>query len=298
MSKTLVKLTLGTRVSFGKFPSDLSLPALKSLILDSVIFEYEDLCHVLLPGCPVLEDLVVRHKYFEALPYCISSRSIKKLSVHYDCELEIGPDSIMSFDAPSLVSLDYSDYALAIYEQVNLASLVEAKMDIRYSKRIERPDVSSLIEGICNVETLHLSPGSADVIFRCVKRGILLPVFNNLVSLSFGSKNKRGWKLLPYLIEQCPKLETLIIQGLDSYRGDVTFHPSQVKVLRVLGYGGTAKELEDLKKLIGESECLEVVQVEVVQGVVVDGGVISQTYNDLRRLLGVSLPSKCKITVA
>ncbi|XP_048632610.1 F-box/LRR-repeat protein At1g06630 [Brassica napus] len=50
-------------------------------------------------------------------------------------------------------------------------------------------------------------------ISRCVSRhGLLLPMFNNLVSLSFGSKNERGWKLLPYLLEKSPKLETLIIQ--------------------------------------------------------------------------------------
>lgn len=50
------------------------------------------------------------------------------------------------------------------------------------------------------------------LISRCVKHGLVLPVFNNLVTLSFGSRNKRGWKLLPYLVKQSPKLETLIIQ--------------------------------------------------------------------------------------
>nr|CAB75443.1 putative protein [Arabidopsis thaliana] len=94
------------------------------------------------------------------------------------------------------------------------------------------------------------------VILRCVRRGLLLPVFNNLVSLSFGSTNKRGWKLLPLLIEQSPKLETLIIQ---SYTGDVTMPPFQVKMLHVHGYGGNAEEVERLHKFIGESECGEVV---------------------------------------
>ena len=50
------------------------------------------------------------------------------------------------------------------------------------------------------------------VISRCVEDGLVLPVFKNLVKLYFGSNNKRGWKLLPYLIKQTPKLETLIIQ--------------------------------------------------------------------------------------
>ncbi|KAG7566395.1 F-box domain [Arabidopsis suecica] len=298
-SKTLVKLTLGTRTTLGKLPPDVSLPALKSLCIDSIFFEYEDLCYVLLPGCPVLEELVLRYKSYEGFPYCISSRTIKKLSVHYDCEFAIGTISGMSFDAPSLVSLDYSDYALAEYAQVNLESLVEARLDLRYTKNVERLDVSGLIKGICNIETLHLSPDSVDVISRCVKDGILLPVFNNLVKLSFGSKkNKRGWKLLPYLLEQSPKLETLIIQGLDGCTADVTMHPFQVKVLHVLGYGGTAKEMEHLKSIIVESKCLETVQVEVAQGVVVDDAIAWQFYRDLTMHLGVSVSSKCKILVA
>ncbi|CAL9245721.1 unnamed protein product [Arabidopsis halleri] len=269
-SKTLVKLTLGTNISLGNLPPDVSLPALKSLCIDTIFFCYGDLCDVLLPGCPVLEELVVRHENCEAFPFCIASRTIKKLSVHYDCEFGIGNMSYMSFDAPSLVSLDYSDYALAEYPQVNLESLVEARLDLRYSERIEKPDITGLIIGISNIETLHLSPGSADVIRRCIRRGLLLPVFKNLMSLSFGSKNKRGWKLLPHLIEQSPKLETLIIQGLDSYTGDVTMPLFQVKMLRVHCYRGNAKEVERLQKFIGESECGEVVLVEAADAVVDD----------------------------
>ena len=36
-------------------------------------------------------------------------------------------------------------------------------MDLCYSKRIKRPDISGLLVGISNVQTLHLSVGSVDV---------------------------------------------------------------------------------------------------------------------------------------
>ncbi|XP_010513740.1 PREDICTED: F-box/LRR-repeat protein At3g60040-like [Camelina sativa] len=245
--------------------SELDCPADKEygeVFLPSELFKSKTLI------CVTCFFLVVR-ACSEGYPYCISSRTIKKLSVHYDCKFAVDTMQSMSFDAPSLVSLDYSDYALAVYEQVNLESLVEARLDLRYTDR---------------------------VISRCVKRGLFLPVFNKLVSLSFGSKNKRGWKLLPYLLKQCPKLETLIIQGLDGYTGDVTMRPFQVKVFHILGYGGTAKELEHLKSIIGESKCLELVQVEVAQGIAVDDAILSQIYRDLKTHLGVS--SKCKIIVA
>uniref|UniRef100_A0A0D3AED6 FBD domain-containing protein n=1 Tax=Brassica oleracea var. oleracea TaxID=109376 RepID=A0A0D3AED6_BRAOL len=193
---------------------DVSLPALKSLFINTIFFTYGDLCNVLLPGCPVLEELSV---YMPG----------------------------MSFDAPNLVSLDYSDYALEFRR---------------------RPDMSGLINGISNVHTLILTPASADVISRCVKHGLSLPVFKNLVGLSFRGDNKRCWKLLPYLIKHSPKLCTLIIHGLDDFTCDGTMHLVKVKVLHVLGGGGsTARELEHLMSILG--------------GVMVDDGKILQTHD-------------------
>ncbi|CAH2063455.1 unnamed protein product [Thlaspi arvense] len=295
-SKTLVKLTLGTEIGLGKIPGDVSLPALKSLFINTIFFTYGDLCGVLLPGCPVLEELSVRHVE-EGKPFCISSRSIKKLSVYYDFEADLSYLGGMSFDAPNLVSLDYRDYALDEYPQVNLESLVEAKLDIHYSKSNKRPDLTGLITGMSNIETLHLSPASADVISRCVKHGLPLPMFNNLASLSFGSKNQRGWKLLPCLLKQSPKLETLIIQDLNGYTGDATIPLFKVKMLHVLGYGGTAQELQHLKSFLVGSECLELVRVEIPECVEVDNGKLLQTLGDLMAVVGAAA-SKCKAEVA
>ncbi|XP_010512301.1 PREDICTED: F-box/LRR-repeat protein At1g06630-like isoform X2 [Camelina sativa] len=242
-SKTLVKLTLGTKLYLGKLPSYVSLPSLKFLFIDTVFFEYEDLCCVLLAGCPVLEELSVHHKD-NAIPHIISSPTVKRLSVHYNFHSE----NELSLDLPKLEYLDYSDFALYEYPQANLGSLVEAKLDLYPAEHVERPGVTNLIMGIRNVEILHPSPASVDVIYSCCKYGLLLPVFKNLVNLSFGSKDKRGWKLLATMLKQSPKLETLIIQDLNGYRGDVSMPPNQVKVLHVLNYGGTDEEFKQLEK--------------------------------------------------
>ncbi|VVB06298.1 unnamed protein product [Arabis nemorensis] len=114
---------------------------------------------------------------------------------------------------------------------------------------------------------------------------------NNLVSLSFGSKNIRCWKLLPYLLNQSTKLETLIIKEKDGYTTDVYTPLHQVKVLHILGYQGTAQELKRLKSFLRGRNCVELVRVEIAQVVVVDDGKILQT-------LGVSVSSKCKTEVA
>ncbi|KAF2579525.1 hypothetical protein F2Q68_00003625 [Brassica cretica] len=278
-SKTLVKLTLGTQVQCD-IPSYVSLPSLKILIIETIFFESKDLSDVLIAGCPVLEELFVRHEEMEAHPYYISSRTIEKLSVQYrGCDVYY--ESGLSFDAPSLVSFDYSDHALYEYTPVNFGSLVEARVDIRYNRKIVKPDISGLMIGISNIETLHLSPASADTISRCVSRhGLLLPMFNNLVSLSFGSNNQRGWKLLPYLLKKSPKLETLIIQSLNVHTSDILIPLNQVKVLHILGYQGTVQELKHLKSFIGRMQCLERVRLELAEGVVVDDGKILQLHSD------------------
>ncbi|KAJ4896223.1 F-box family protein [Raphanus sativus] len=47
----------------------------------SLSLKSDDLCGVLLRGCPVLEELYVRHENCEGTPYCICSPNIKKLSL-------------------------------------------------------------------------------------------------------------------------------------------------------------------------------------------------------------------------
>ncbi|KAG2298100.1 hypothetical protein Bca52824_034572 [Brassica carinata] len=180
---TLVKLTLGTKV-YGELPSYVLLPSLKILIIETIFFVLKDLSDVLVAGCPVLEDG-------------------------------------LSFDAPSLVSFDYSDDALHEYAPVNFGSLVEARLDIRCNKKVDKPDISGLMIGISNIETLHLSPASADV-----------------------GKCFQIWK--------SPKLETLIIQSLNFYTSAILIPVNQVKVLHIHGYQGTVQELKQLKSFIGE----------------------------------------------
>ncbi|ESQ28188.1 hypothetical protein EUTSA_v10019739mg, partial [Eutrema salsugineum] len=296
--KTLVKLTIGRQLYLDKLPSYVWLPSLKFLFLDTASFRYQYLCGVLLAGCPVLEELSVHHKNSVVTPNSISSPTIKRLSVNFDCRRETDCHRTMSFDLPRLVYLEYSDFALSLYRQVNLDSLVEVKLDLHLINFYNgwRPDITDLIAGLRNVEILHVSPVSADAIYTYCIRG--LPLFDNLVTLSFGSKNERGWKLLPYLLKQSPKLETLVVQDLDGYTGgDVSMPRNKVKSLHILGYRGTDEELKQLKIFLGEFEYLEVVQVDVAEASEDDDGIIMQTKSDLMMLLGVSLPCKCNFKV-
>ncbi|KAG7559280.1 Leucine-rich repeat 2 [Arabidopsis thaliana x Arabidopsis arenosa] len=284
-SKTLVRLSL--RLFLGKLPSFVSLPSLKFLYIDAIVVKHEDLLCKLLAGCPVLEELSLLLKCISIMPNTISSPSLKRLSVHYTCRIF---NSSLSFDLPNLVYLNYSGFSLCDYPQVNLESLIEAKLDF-HPPGVAKEDVMNLVMGIRNVEILHLSPASVDKICYFYDG---LPVFNSLVRLSFGCMDKRGWELLANLLKHSPKLENLTIKDFYGYTGHVSMPLNQVKVLHVLGYCGTAEELKHLKSFLKEFECIELVQVDVKGK---DYSIISQATKDLMMLPGVSVSSKCQVKV-
>ncbi|CAH2035963.1 unnamed protein product [Thlaspi arvense] len=74
-------------------------------------------------------------------------------------------------------------------------------------------DVTKLVEGICNITILHLSPNSLETFHFCCKS---MPVFNNLLSLSIESHEEKGWQVMPLLLKSCPNLHTLAIKVLVS----------------------------------------------------------------------------------
>ncbi|CAA7024408.1 unnamed protein product [Microthlaspi erraticum] len=264
-SKSLTKLSLGKHLYLEKLPSCVSLPSLKSLFLDMVFFECgeEGLSCVLLAGCPALEELSLRYSNFSEMPNNITSPSLKRLSVDYGSPICFDDKShVLSFDLPNLAYLDYTGFALGDYPIVTLDSLVEAKLDLQMTNMVIYPFVK------------------------------LLPLFDNLVNLSLGSKNRKCWKLLVYLLKHSPKLETLVIEDLDGYTSVICMPLNNVKVLSVLGYRGTAQEFKQLKSFLWNFECLELLQVDVTED---DDGMLLKATEDLERLCGASVSSKCHI---
>ncbi|CAN6842432.1 unnamed protein product [Brassica oleracea] len=124
----------------------------------------------------------------------------------------------------------------------------------------------------------YQSPKSLEVFHLYSKS---MPVFHKLLTLSFESDKERGWQVVPLLLNNSPNLETLVIKGLvhrvTDRCGDACvcvarknkeeevccLSTCQVKVLKVSGYRGTRRELNQMKHFLGNLKCLETVKVDV-----------------------------------
>lgn len=177
-SKTLVRLKIGPKDGPRVKLRNVCLPKLKSLNLDSVVFEEGEIGFAkLLSGCPLLEELGLRNLAWVRWDSCsVASKILKRLTLccaNYD----ESPKSV-SFDTPNVVYLEYSDNIAHKYPKVNFDSLVEASIDIRMTddqkanmryvsdgdeEREMVGNATMLLMGICNVKTLYLSYDTLEV---------------------------------------------------------------------------------------------------------------------------------------
>ncbi|CAH8277264.1 unnamed protein product [Arabidopsis lyrata] len=297
-SKNLVKLTLSNGCYYQtKLPSGgVLFPALKTLSLVLVCFPANapvDLYECLLAS-PLLEEFNIcdDHPHRAGWVKQVSGSSIRRMSIFYRSH-NMKDHSCFVIKTPNLVYLDYSSYVAEDYV-VQFDSLVEARLDLRlwkyydflppkalyygYDPSTDGPwgDATKFIAALRNVVTLHLSADSLEVFYSC---SMSMPDFNNLVKLSFESHKERGWQVLPLLLKKSPNLETLVSKGLvheiTDECGNVCVHKKiktkkrccllscRVKVLKIYGYGGRWREMQQMRHFIENLKCLEVVKVKV-----------------------------------
>lgn len=170
-SKTLVKLTFSYGFSTdGRLPiGGVFFPSLKTITLVTVCFTTCDMHKFFIHGCPVLEEL-----FISVWKGYLSSPNVKRLTITSDFDDDFHLRGL-NLKTPTLVYLDFSSYVASHYN-VDFGSLAEVRLDIRlYESNIYDDDgpmlneiygnVTSLIEGINNVKSVHLSPYSLEVSF-------------------------------------------------------------------------------------------------------------------------------------
>ncbi|EOA17946.1 hypothetical protein CARUB_v10006356mg [Capsella rubella] len=259
ISKTLVKLTLGTEICLGNSP----------------LVE--------------LEELYINHNHVRGrgpefnnhrAPHYMDHTNIKKLTVHYNNDVQ--SPRILSIYTPNLVYLDYSDYLSCHYESVDsFDDLLEARLNLVFPRNgrwgYEHNTCLKILNSITNVQILYLSCSTVE----------------NLATLHFEGNKKEYWKLLCNMIEKAPKLETLVLTGLCGISDcEVNIDGGNVvKLVEIQGFKGRVEELNQVKCFLREMENLEEMKVNISDET--DNKL--QLKNDLLALPKRS--SKCKIHV-
>ncbi|XP_023638963.1 F-box/LRR-repeat protein At4g14103 [Capsella rubella] len=303
---------LGLVDSFKTHRPDFIFTKLKTLHLDSIdLGPFDPGFALLLSKCPVLEELIINNaNWYQWDPTSVSTPSLKRLT--FDCahnlsKLKEGKlaqayeyppadisltfyygtwaPSTVSFDTPNLLYLDYSDFVANNYKLVKLDSLVEARLDLGlngthvYARdhlgyQIER-DATNLIMGIHNVQTLHISSDTLEVISDFCKT---VPVFHKLNHLSIETDDERGWQALPLLLINCPSLQSLVFHGLhhsltdgcgnacncippSSSSSSSCLTTCPVKVLKILDFGATCGEMSLVEHFLKKLPRLEQVVI-------------------------------------
>ncbi|CAF1807382.1 BnaC04g04850D [Brassica napus] len=192
----------------------------------------------------------------------VSSASLKTLTIKM---LRYDFISTVSFDTPSLVRFKYTGSPEPDFRVVvDMENLVDAHIFLYLCRcHVEEPEseydhqvaatgytnVQNLFHGIRNVLNLVLSPATLEV-----------------SGLSLGIDKGCGWQAMPALLGNCPRLETLVIEGLIH---DVTSMcgPSlgccPVKVMKIHGFQGTVKGMTMIKLFLDYLPCLEEMRVYV-----------------------------------
>ncbi|KAL3818492.1 hypothetical protein ACJIZ3_004397 [Penstemon smallii] len=240
--KTLSKLQLGKNFDLC-IPENFTLPNLKSLRLDHLVFYQVESVHELLDGCPMLVHLLIYGCDWEDLETLyIHCPFLEDLFIE-ECSDESACD--LSINAPKLVGLIYRGYVPVSYYVDNFKSLVVAYIDVGPSpQQLENAleedkedgeeywyfdgSVAKLVNACSSVKKLYLSNISIGALERS---SLPLPTFHNLIELTLGCMGISGWRLLARLLQSAPKLENLkIVKGYNEYEGDFSTiessHPS------------------------------------------------------------------------
>ncbi|KHG11763.1 hypothetical protein F383_14378 [Gossypium arboreum] len=205
--RSLVTLKLDAVGHKFKFPSDVCLGNLKTLHFRDSFFG--DSIHRLISNCHVLEDMAfIECDFYNISKINIQIPSLKRLILDFDLGESVGLNYVVVINAPNLVYFQYTDVVAKGYTLSTMKSLEKARITICGCDTIDSQIIAThLIQGICNVRSLHLTIN--EEIFRTSR----LPIFHNLIEFKFlgrGFSGREIW-LMEFLHRVAPNLETLTL---------------------------------------------------------------------------------------
>ncbi|XP_010468953.1 PREDICTED: F-box protein At3g62430 [Camelina sativa] len=276
--KSVVKMKLGSGFVIDSLTKNALLPALKTLLLDSVRFNDTSGCAFtrLLSACPVLEELVIDGFNCERWnwSHTVYSQILRRLTIRRAYTEEEDYEGYefkrISFDIPSLAYLEYSDYIHDEFPVVSLDSLVEAKLHFNLMTYGNETDPTNLFNGLKNVQILRLDYVDTMLLFGVGSE--TATVFENMSHLYMPTETHFCWDGLKRFVKKSPNLRTLTIEELH-YRNLISvceclkeysfLLTCPIEILKITHFNGYIREMVQLKRVLEKLQFLVLLDVHV-----------------------------------